>query len=158
TSPPFTANGTPGRFTATAACAGVARPITFALRNLAARIVLTKRVPTATVGTLYRRHLVATVRGPNGERIEGASVTFTVAPSAKGAAGTFEDGPEQAAELTDRSGEAASPRLLANTTAGGFTVTAAIGGTGSRTTSGLRNLPGRATTLTAGVASGESTS
>jgi hypothetical protein len=157
TSPRFTANGTPGRFTATAASAGVARPITFALRNLPARIVLSKRAPTATVGTLYRQRLAATVRGANGKRIEGASVTFSVAPSANGAAATFQDGTEQATELTDGSGEADSPRLLANTTAGGFTVTAVIGGTSSRATSVLRNLAGRATTITAGVASGEST-
>jgi hypothetical protein len=158
TSPRFTANGTPGRFTATAACAGVARPLSFALRNLPARIVLSKRTSTATVGTLYRQSLVATVRGANGKRIQGASVTFTVARSENGAAATFQDGTEQATELTDGSGEADSPRLLANNTAGRFTVTAAIGGTSSRATSGLRNLAGRVTTIAAGVASGESAS
>jgi hypothetical protein len=158
TSPRFTANGIPGRFTATATAPGVARPLTFPLRNLPAGIVLTGRAPTATVGTPYRQRLIATVRGANGTRIEGVSVTFNVTPSGSGAAATFPDGTQQTTELTDGRGEAGSPRLLANTTAGRFTVTAAIGGTTSRATSGLRNLAGRATTMAAGVASGESTS
>jgi protocatechuate 3,4-dioxygenase beta subunit len=157
TSPRFAANGVPGRFTATATSPG-APPLSFALRNLPAALVLSDGSPTATVATTYRRRLIATVRGANGRRIEGVSVTFSVASSGNGAGATFQDGTEQATEPTDGRGEAASPRLEASTTAGRFTVTAAVAGTSTRVTAGLRNLPGRATTITAGVASGESTS
>jgi hypothetical protein len=84
-------------------------------------------------------------------------VSFTLGTGPNGASATFPDGSKQASESTDTRGEAASPLLLANTIAGRFTVTAEIAGTTRLASSGLRNLPGRPATVTAGAASGEST-
>jgi hypothetical protein len=152
----FTANSTTGNFIATATSVGVATPLTFALRNLSAEIVLSERTANATVATRYRRRLTATVRDASGKPIDGVSVTFAISASTSGAGATFPDGSKQTTALTDAEGEAASSRLQANTTAGSFTVTAAISGTSRLAGSTLRNLAGRATTVNAGVASGES--
>jgi protocatechuate 3,4-dioxygenase beta subunit len=157
TSPRFTANGTPGTFTATATSAGIAAPLTFVLRNLPARLVLSKRGASATVATRYRRPVVARVRDAGGKPVGDVSVTFTISSASNGASATFPDGSKQVTELTGGQGGATSPRLRANTTAGRFTITAAISGTRSLASSTLRNLAARPAMLTAGVASGEST-
>jgi adhesin/invasin len=156
TSPLLSANGTPGDFTATAASVGVATPLSFPLRNLPAELALGKRKANATVGTRYRQRLIATVRDASGKPIDGVNVTFAISSASSGASATFPDGSKQAIGLTDASGRAVSPRLLANTTAGSFTVSAAISGTTSFARSTLRNLAARPATVTAGVASGES--
>ncbi len=157
TSPRFTGNGAPGDFSASATSAGVATPLSFALRNLPAKLVFGKHNANATVATGYRQRLIATVRDASGKAIDGVSVTFTISSSGSGASATFPDGSKQANDQTDASGEAASPHLLANTTAGSFTVTAAISGTASLASSTLRNLAARPAAVNAGVASGEST-
>ncbi len=157
TSPLFTGNGTPGDFSATATSGGVGTSLTFALRNLPGKLVLSKRNASALVATGYHRRLIATVRESSGNPIHGVSVTFSISSSGAGASATFPAGSKHATELTDASGEAASPHLLANTTAGRFTVTAAISGTTSLARSTLRNLAARPAAVTAGVASGEST-
>src|SRR5262249_28514837 len=80
--PPFVANGSPGRFTATASTSGVAGVATFTLANHAAVTTITatsKAGQTATVQTRYRQPLRAKVLDANGQPIEGASVTFTLA-------------------------------------------------------------------------------
>jgi hypothetical protein len=157
TSPRFTGNGAPGNFSATAASPGVATPLSFALRNLPAQIVLSRHNTNATVAAGYRQRLTATVRDARRKPIEGVSVTFIISSSGSGASATFPDGSKQAIDQTDASGAAASPHLVANTTAGSFTVTAAISGTASLASSTLRNVAAPPAAVTAGVASGEST-
>ncbi len=147
----------PGAFSATAVSPGVETPLSFALRNLPAKLVLSRHNANATVATGYGQRLIATVRDARKKPIEGVSVTFTISSSGSGAGATFPDGSKQAIDQTDARGAAASPPLLANTTAGSFTATAAISGTASLASSTLRNLAGRPAAVTAGVASGEST-
>ncbi len=54
-------------------------PLTFALRNLPAKLVLSKRHASAVVATRYRQRLAATVRTATGKSIAGVGVTFTIA-------------------------------------------------------------------------------
>jgi protocatechuate 3,4-dioxygenase beta subunit len=160
TSPPFVANGTPGRFAATASTGGSATAATFTLVNHAAAVSISadrsNRTQTATVETRYPRRLTARVVDANGRPIEGASVTFTLPSAATGAGATFLSGETQATRLTDRSGRASSPRLVANATAGRFTASAAVTGSSKSVTYVLRNVAGRPDTITAGGASGQS--
>jgi hypothetical protein len=74
---------------------------------------------SATVNTAFMTNLVVDVRNAAGNLVQGVSVTFT-AP-ASGPSGTFAG---SATVLTDASGEATAPTFTANTTAGGYTVTA----------------------------------
>ena len=157
TSPRFTANGTTGSFTATVSSAGVVTPLAFALRNLPAELAFGKRNASATVATRYRRRLVATVRTRAGKPIAGVGVTFSIAAASSGAGAAFPDGSKETTVLTDARGEAATPLLLANTTAGSFTVTAAVSGTRSVAGITLHNVAARPAAVTAGAASGEST-
>jgi protocatechuate 3,4-dioxygenase beta subunit len=159
TSPPFVANGTPGRFTATASISGVAAVATYTLINHAAGNTLTALNPaqTVTVKTRYRQPLKARVRDASGQPIEGASVTFTLTTAPGGAGATFPDGSSQASALSDATGQATSPRVVANKTAGHFTATAAVTGTAKSVSYSLLNLAGRPATITAGGASGEAT-
>jgi hypothetical protein len=160
TSPPFVANATPGRFNATASTAGSATAATFTLVNHAAALAITasgaNRAQTATVETRYRQPLAARVLDANGRPIEGASVTFTLPTAATGAGATFLGGESQATRLTDAAGRATSPPLLANTTAGRFTASAAVTGSSKSVSYALQNVAGRPAAITAGGASGQS--
>ncbi len=158
TSRPLVANGVAGRFTATAAADGVSTVAVYNLDNHAAAIAITApaRTAQATVGRRYARPLRVRVLDSSGQPIEGASVTFTIAPADSGAGASFPGSAGQANELTDVDGNASSPPLVANKTAGSFTATAAITGAkplGYR----LKNLAGPPATVTPGAASGEST-
>lgn len=154
TSPAFMAGDTAGAFTATATAAGAA-PLVFSLRNLAAKIRLVARSGRTTVGRRYRGPLTATVRDNRNRPIASASVVFTVA-SSTGASATFPDGRREATVVTAVNGRAAAPPLVANDTAGAFSVTAGISGS-TVVRVRLQNLAGRPARVTAGVASGEST-
>jgi hypothetical protein len=159
TSPAFVANGTPGRFSATASSAGSASAATFTLVNHAALTTVTAtrgQVWTATVEMRYRRPLRARVLDANGQPIEGASVTFTVANAASGAGATFLGGASQASALTDGNGWASSPALVANKTAGRFSASASVASSARSLGYSLRNLAGRPATISAGGASGQS--
>jgi hypothetical protein len=156
-SPPFLANASPGRFTASASVSGVASLASYRLANHAAvtRIAGSPSAQTAVVKRQYAQPLRARVRDGAGHPIEGVTVTFTLPQAASGDAGaTFLDGTSQATATTDARGRASSPRLLANATAGRFNATAAVASTRARYL--LRNRPGKATTVTAGAASGQS--
>jgi protocatechuate 3,4-dioxygenase beta subunit len=149
TSPPFVANGTPGRFTATASTAGVSAAATFTLVNHAAALTVVADAPatqTATVGTRYRRPLRTRVLDAAGQPIEGATVTFTL-PQAETAPGaSFVGGTNQATATADANGKASSPLLVSNSVPGRFTATATVvGGTPVRYT--LRNLAARLTAV-----------
>jgi adhesin/invasin len=159
TSPPFVANGTPGRFTATASTSGVDGVATYTLVNHAATNTITASNPaqTATVKTRYRQPLRARVRDASGQPVEGASVTFTLTTAAGGAGATFPDGSSQASAVSDATGQATSPPVVANKTAGRFTASAAVTGTAKSVSYSLRNVAGRPATISAGGASGEAT-
>jgi protocatechuate 3,4-dioxygenase beta subunit len=159
TSPPLVANGSPGRFTATASSSGVAGVATYTLANHAAEATistLADSARTARVETRYRQPLRARVLDASGQPIEGASVTFTLTAAASGAGASFLGGENEATRPTDATGRAASPPFIANKTAGRFSATANTAGSASPATYRLRNLAGAPATITAGAASGQS--
>jgi len=159
TSPPFVANGMPGRFAATASTAGVSAVATFNLDNHAATATLQKASPRdleATVGTRYRSTLQARLLDSTGNPIEGATVSFSITAADNGAAATFVGGTGQATALTDASGVATSPALLANKTAGTFTATAAAAGAQPGQYA-LANVADSPNSIARGAADGQST-
>jgi len=74
-------------------------------------------------GQIFPVALQVTVTDASGSPVQGASVTFSVAPGGTGASGTFTT---QTPILTDRNGNAIAPALVANLIAGQFTVTASV--------------------------------
>jgi adhesin/invasin len=158
TSPPLLANGSPGRFTATASATGIAIVATFALANHAAANTLTASTAprAATVATSYRQPLSARLLDPSGQPIEGATVTFALAKAANGASATFPDGSGQATATTDASGRADSPPILANGVAGRFAASATVSANPTPVSYPLRNLAGPPSAIAAGAASGQS--
>jgi protocatechuate 3,4-dioxygenase beta subunit len=158
TSPPLLANGTSGRFTATASTDGVSTVATYTFDNHADATTLAavgSAKANARVEARYRRPLSVTVRDATGQPIEGATVNFAVAPADSGAAATFAGGSSQTTATTDANGRASSPPLVANKTAGSFIATASTGGETLRYR--LTNVPGAPASIAAGAASGEST-
>jgi hypothetical protein len=157
TSPVLTANSVAGKFTATAATAGITEPATVQLDNLAGRPPAVKPVGTArlsaTVGSGYARRLEAKVTDASGRPLQGESVTFTLGASGSGASGgasggaspgaSFPGGSTQATETTGADGTAASPKILANATPGLFDATAAVAGITDPAEFSLRNLAGK---------------
>ena len=159
TSPALLANGVPGRFSATASIAGVAAVATYALDNhaVSTAIAAVASSAAATVEKRYPQPLRARVLDGSGNPVEGASVTFAIAPAASGAGAAFLGGGAQANVLTDVNGEATSPPLVADKTAGTFTATATTAG-GSRPLGyALKNRAGAPDAIAVGAASGEST-
>jgi protocatechuate 3,4-dioxygenase beta subunit len=160
TSPPFAANGTPGRFGAMASTPDLATVASFSLANHAAGNVLTASTPvhqTAAVGGRYRRPLQARVLDATGQPIEGASVAFTLPSAASGAGASFLGGGSQATGLTGANGQASSPPLVANSTAGRFTATSAVNGVAKPLSYSLQNLAGKPAAIAAGAADGAAT-
>jgi hypothetical protein len=160
TSPAFVANGNPGRFTATASTGGISTVAWYSLDNRAAVIriaAVAQSSLTAAVQSRYSRPLQARVLDAAGQPIEGASVTFTLTPGTAGAAASFVGGGSQAASLTDENGQATSPPLVANATAGRFGAAATAAAVSVPLSYSLRNVAGTPATITAGAASGEST-
>jgi protocatechuate 3,4-dioxygenase beta subunit len=158
TSPPLLANGTPGRYTATASTAGVATIAIYTLDNHAAAATLTSpsgAAQTATVGTKFRQPLVANVLDASGQPIEGATVTFAITAVSGGAGATFTGGAEQAIAVTGADGVATSPTLVANTTAGAFSASASSALAQLPLVFEFRNVAGAPASITAGAASGE---
>ena len=160
TSPPLLANGSPGRFAATASIDGLSAVATYTLDNHAAAMTIETTAisdPTATVDSRYRTPLQAHVLDASGQPVEGASVTFSVQPSGSGAGATFVGGAAQATETTDADGVATSPPLLAGKTAGTYSATATVAGGPRAATYTLENRAAAPATITAGAAGGEST-
>jgi hypothetical protein len=154
-SPPLVANGTPGRFTATATVAG-STALTYPLRNVAGRLTATRRTLTAVVKIRFQQRLRARLVDGAGHPLDGVSVAFTITKGDSGAGATFLDGSGLATVTTDTSGWATSPALIANTIAGSFTATATT--TGSKPLAyTLTNRAGKPLTITVGAAAGEST-
>jgi protocatechuate 3,4-dioxygenase beta subunit len=158
TSPALVANASAGRFTATAAVAGVRTQVSYSLRNVAPRLTAPRRSATATVDRRYRRPLEARVLDSRGRPVPGVTVTFSLPQAASGPGAAFLGGGAQATTTTNAQGKASSPPLVAGTTAGGFSATASIASVPKPVVYSLRNLAGAPATITAGAASGESAS
>jgi hypothetical protein len=159
TSPPLLANGTPGRYLATASTSGVGGVAIYALDNHAVATTLSSpsgAAQMATVDTNYRRRLVAAVLDAGGQPVEGATVTFAITAAATGAGATFAGGGQQSTAVTGADGVATSPALAANKTAGAFSATATSTLAAAPLVFALRNVAGAPASLAAGAASGES--
>jgi protocatechuate 3,4-dioxygenase beta subunit len=159
TSPAFVANGSAGRFIATASVSGLAGAVTFGLDNRAAAASIDAVAPAARSARVHGRYakpLQVLVRDVLGRPVEGATVTFTLPQAATGAGATFVGGASQAAATTDAAGRATSPALVANGATGSFAATATVSGGSGSTRFVLRNLAGRPASIAAGSASGES--
>jgi hypothetical protein len=156
-SPVLVANGTSGRFTATATVPGGTSPVDYALRNLAGTLTAGPAALSATVNKTYPARLRARMLDARGRPLDGVTVTFTITKAANGAGATFPDGSGQATATTNGAGWASSPALSANSTSGSFTASATSAGIGKHLGYRLRNLAGKPDTITPGAASGEST-
>jgi hypothetical protein len=139
TSPPFVANFTTGDYGV------VARSsygnVTFGLTNTASGLPSSISASSgsgqqASAGTEYAQPLQAHVTDADGDSVQGAAVTFTVLPGETGAGGAFLGA---ATVQTDSSGTATAPPLLANASAGRFTVTASTDGLSAVATFDLDN-------------------
>jgi protocatechuate 3,4-dioxygenase beta subunit len=154
------ANGSAGAFVATASTAGISALATYSLRNTAAAgtvAAVARASQTATVGSRYPRPLAARVLDGAGRPVEGATVTFTITSAAEGAGATFVGGGAVATAVTDEHGRAASPALVADTTAGRFGATAAATGVSRPAVYSLRNVAGPPATIAAGAGAAQST-
>lgn len=156
TTSPILANGTPGDFKATAAVSGSTTAVTYALRNLTARLVAGDPAHSATVDHRYTRALNVHVRGADGKPVPGLTVTFTIGKASNNASAAFPDGTSQATATTNSAGVATAPAMTANGIAGSFQATATL--SGSKPTSfTLRNRASRPDAIATGAADGSST-
>jgi len=132
TSATFTANTTAGSYTVSAGASGTGS-VTFAETNAAkaahAIAVSSGSGQSAAVHSAFANKLAALVTDTYGNPVSGVTVTFTAPGS--GASGTFAGSANTA--LTNASGIAASATFTANTTAGSYSVSASVSGTGSVT-------------------------
>ncbi len=111
----------------------------------ATNIVAVGGTPESTaVGTPFPLPLVAQVTDSFTNPVPNTTITFTIVPSG-GAGGTF-GGSSTASGTTDQQGQAVAPTLIANTTAGTFTVTATVGGKTATWT--LTNIAGAVSQIT----------
>jgi protocatechuate 3,4-dioxygenase beta subunit len=138
TSPPVVANGTAGRFTATASAPGTgSKAIAYVFQNVAG--VPATLAPGAatgestTAGSRFPIRLAVTVADDDDNPVAGATVVFT-AP-AKGPSGRFSirrQGKIHKSRIarvkTNARGIAIAPPFTANGQTGGFAVTAAVAG------------------------------
>jgi protocatechuate 3,4-dioxygenase beta subunit len=153
------ANGSPGKFAATASTGGLSSVAMFSLDNHAAAMtvsIVTRSDPAATVETHYRDRLQVRIVDSTGQPVEGATVTFAITAAENGAGASFLAGGTQASALTDTDGQAISPALVANKTAGAFTATASTTGAQPLAFT-LTNVAASPYTISAGAASGTST-
>jgi protocatechuate 3,4-dioxygenase beta subunit len=160
TSPKLAANGTPGRFTATASTADLSTVATYDLRNRSAAPTIAavgRTSRSAIVRRRYAQPLQARMLDGQGRPVAGASVTFTVDAAQDSAGATFAGGGTQATAFTNEDGVATSPRLVANATAGRFSGAATTTGVSRPVVYSFRNAAARPATITAGAASGQST-
>ena len=130
TSSTFTAGTMPTSFNVTANTSGAATPATFALTNNAGpatNITPTPASQYVTVSTTYAA-LSATVIDTDGNPVPGVQVRFTANTGATGASGIFTStGNNIETQTTGANGKAVTTDLVANLTAGAFTVTASSG-------------------------------
>jgi len=128
TSSTFTSGTAAGSYNVIATTSGAATPAIFALNNNAVpTIIPTPASEYVTVSTTYAA-LTATVTDGNGNPLPDVQVTFTANAGSTGATGTFTStGNNTEMQTTGANGQAVATDLVANATAGGFTVTASSG-------------------------------
>jgi hypothetical protein len=152
TSPPFTANGTTGSYTAIATAPDIVGAANFSLTNTLSTpmsvSVVSGTQQSTTISTAFSSPLVAVVKDANGDRMSNITVTFAVQPGGTGAGATFVAGISTAS--TDARGQA-SVSVDANGTAGVFNVTASVADVSTPASFTLSN------TLTAAWAPGTTT-
>jgi hypothetical protein len=141
-SPRLVANSTAGRFGGVATTAGAAKPLVYSFRNRAAKpaavTVGAASGQSTTVGTRFPVPLAVTITDAYGNPVPGVLVTFT-APLG-GASGRFAPSGSRTARVrTNANGIAVAPGLVANSTPGGFAVTASVRGTSRRAAFALVN-------------------
>ncbi len=144
TSAVFTANSMAGGpYNVSAMVSGVSTPALFNLTNttgLPNSITVSGGSPqNAKISTAFASALVALVTDSGGNPVSGVTVTFT-APTT-GASGTFTGGATTLGATTNASGQA-SMTITANTTIGGYSVTAGVAGVSTPATFTLTNTPG----------------
>ena len=157
TSSALTADAATGTYSATATLHGVtgATPASLPLSNTAAPAAVTAvsgQNQSTPVGTAFAAKLVASVVDSAGQPIANAYVTFT-AP-ASGASGTFANSSTTDSAVTDANGQATSTVLTAGHVAGGYSVTAAVGGKSAGFA--LTNQPGPVAAVAVSSGSGQS--
>jgi hypothetical protein len=154
TSSTFTANATAGTYGVIASITGTIASITFSLTNAALPgptvTAISGSGQKAAVSTAFAAPLVASVT-LNGNRVGGASVTFTAPGS--GASGTFANGTTTETDVTNSSGLATSSTFTANATAGAYNITASTTGASSPAAFSLTN---NGPTISATSGSGQS--
>ena len=127
----FTANSVPGSYIVTATASGVSTPANFSLSNnpgAAAVIAASAGTPqSATIKTAFAISLQAKVTDAANNPLSGVSVTFQAPPT--GSSGMFSNGTATIAVMTNATG-VATAAFTANSTAGGYTVTATAGALG----------------------------
>jgi Bacterial Ig-like domain (group 3)/FG-GAP-like repeat len=151
TAPAFTANTSAGSYLVNATVSGVSTPASFSLSNTAgvvSSITDTAGSPQSTVvNTAFATALKATVEDQFGNPVSGVSVTFAAPTS--GASGDFSGTMTTTATATTNSlGVATAPVLTANTSVGGYTVSATVSGVSSVASFSLTNTAKTSTTLT----------
>lgn len=153
-SPAVVAGAVPGRVTATASIDGGTSPATWVLHTLAARVHPIAPRQSAAVGSRFRRRLAARVTDASGRPLAGVTVSFAIAAGAAGeASASFAGGGAQATAISDARGRVLSPPVVAGTTAGAVTATAAVAGA-APVEFHLVNRAAVADTVVAGAASG----
>jgi protocatechuate 3,4-dioxygenase beta subunit len=130
TAPAFTANFSAGAYTVDvhSAFGNVELQLSNTAGGLAASIAPTGGTPqAAAVNSRYAQPLQARVADANGNPVQGATVSFSIAVGPTGAGAGFPGG-GQATATTDSNGLATSPPLLANGSPGRFTAVASTDG------------------------------
>jgi hypothetical protein len=113
----------------------------------APNIAATSGTPqSATINATFSTALQALVTNASNSPLSGVTVTFT-AP-ATGASASF-SGSTTANAVTNASGIATAPALIANAQTGGYTVTASAPGVATTANFSLTNLPGAPSSITA---------
>lgn len=129
TAPPFTADYTVGDYEVDAHSdyGSVGIPVSNTADGLPSSIATTgTSAQEAAVDTGYAQPLQARVTDANGNPVQGAVVTFSIAPGSSGASASFLGGEPSA--TTDSNGLATSPPLMANGVPGRFTASASTTG------------------------------
>jgi hypothetical protein len=142
TAPTFTANFTAGAYAVFAH--SVWGDVQFSLVNTANGIPASINTAggsgqTTLVSRQYAQPLQARVLDANGQPVQGAAVSFSVAVGATGAGAVFLTGTQADATTTNTNGDAISPPLLANSAAGQFTAVATVDGVATVATFALDN-------------------
>jgi Fe-S cluster assembly iron-binding protein IscA len=145
----FVSNRFAGVYGVTASVPGVSATASFSLTNspgAPASIVATGGGgQAATVSTPFATALQAAVQDATGHLIPNVTVTFT-AP-ASGASGTFANGTATTTGVTDSNGMATASAFTANSTPGGYKVTASASGVSATASFSMTNTPGGAASL-----------